>query len=116
MIFTTHDDYLATVAPQVRPLLDVIRAQVERVVPDAERCISYRMPAYRKGKVFFYFAAFRKHVGVYPPVTDPALLEELAPWRGPKDNLIFPLNEPLPIDLIGRAAAALAGQYGNGDR
>jgi hypothetical protein len=112
----SHDDYFATVADPVRPLLDAIQAEVERVVPTAQRCISYRMPAYRTGtgqnRVFFYFAAFRKHVGIYPPVHDPALLGELSPWRGPKDNLAFPLTEALPVVLIGRVAAALARQYG----
>ncbi len=115
MSFTTHDDYFATVAPEVRPLLEAIQTEVERVVPGAQRCISYQMPAYRtgekKGRVFFYFAAFKKHIGVYPPVHDPVFLAELAPWRGPKNNLIFPLKDPLPIALIGRVAAALAQQY-----
>jgi uncharacterized protein YdhG (YjbR/CyaY superfamily) len=115
MTLVSHDDYFATVPPEVRPLLEAIRAEVERLVPDAQRCIGYQMPAYRtgekKGRVFFYFAAFKKHIGVYPPVCDPALVAELAPWRGPKGNLIFPLKDPLPIDLIGRVAAALAQQY-----
>lgn len=115
MGFTGHDDYFASLTPEVRPLLEAIRAEVERVVPGAARCIGYQMPAFRlpgaKGKIFFYFAAFRKHIGVYPPVHDPALLAELAPWRGPKDNLIFPLKDPLPVALIGRVALALAGQY-----
>jgi uncharacterized protein YdhG (YjbR/CyaY superfamily) len=116
MTLATHDDYFATVAPEVRPLLKAIQTEVERVVPGAERCIAYRMPAYRtgtkKGRVFFYFAAFRKHIGLYPPVHDPVLVAELAQWRGPKGNLSFPLREPLPIALIGHVAAALADQYG----
>ena len=115
MGFVTHDDYFATVSPEVRPLLEAIQAEVERRVPGAARCIAYQMPSYRlpggKGRVFFYFAAFKKHIGVYPPVGDPALLAVLAPWRGPKDNLIFPLKDSLPVDLIGRVAEALAGQY-----
>jgi uncharacterized protein YdhG (YjbR/CyaY superfamily) len=115
MTLTTHDDYFATVSPEVRPLLEAIQAEVERVVPTAQRCISYQMPAYRTGagknRVFFYFAAFKKHIGVYPPVHESALLHELSSWRGPKDNLIFPLTESVPITLIGRVAAALAEQY-----
>ena len=115
MTFADHEAYFATVPPEVRLLLEAIQSEVERVVPDAQRCISYQMPAYRigekKGRVFFYFAAFKKHIGVYPPVHDPALLAELAPYRGPKDNLIFPLKDDLPIALIGRVAQALAGQY-----
>jgi uncharacterized protein YdhG (YjbR/CyaY superfamily) len=115
MGFNTHDDYFATVAPEVRTLLDEIQTEIERRIPDAICCIAYQMPSYRlagpKGRVFFYFAAFKKHIGVYPPVHDPALVAELAPYSGPKGNLIFPLKDPLPIDLIGRVAEALARQY-----
>lgn len=62
--------------------------------------------------MFFYVAAFKNHLGIYPPVKEPAeLVEELARWRGPKGNLAFPHAEPLPLDLIGRVAEALAAQY-----
>lgn len=108
-----HDEYLAHQPEEIRTLLEAIRAEAERRVPGAQRCIAYRMPALRKGRVFFYFAAFRKHIGIYPPVTQPAaLVEELTPWRGPKGNLAFPLKEALPLELIGRVAEALARQYG----
>jgi uncharacterized protein YdhG (YjbR/CyaY superfamily) len=70
------------------------------------------MPAYKHERVFFYFAAFKKHIGIYPPVRkDTALLKAVAPYRGPKGNLSFPLNEDLPIDLIGRVAVALHREY-----
>lgn len=108
----THEEYLATCTPEARDRLQAIRSAAEQRVPDAERCISYAMPALRKGRVFIYFAAFKNHIGVYPPVSGPAaLLEELAPYRGPKGNLSFPLSQPLPIDLIGRTIEALARQY-----
>jgi uncharacterized protein YdhG (YjbR/CyaY superfamily) len=110
-----HDEYFASAAPQARRALQAIQQKVEELVPGATRCISYKMPAFRRGKVFFYFAAFQKHIGVYPPVTrDAALIEELAPYRGPKGNLSFPLGAPLPIDLIGRVAVALAREYAAG--
>ena len=108
----THDDYLANCPPESRRRLEAIRTEVERRVEGTERVVSYKMPALRKGRVFIYFAAFKNHIGVYPPVEAPAgLLKELAPYRGPKGNLAFPLAEPLPIDLIGRVAEALAKQY-----
>jgi uncharacterized protein YdhG (YjbR/CyaY superfamily) len=70
------------------------------------------MPAFKAKRVFFYFAAFKKHIGVYPPVTvDATLVQDLAPYRGPKGNLSFLINQPLPIDLIGRVAIALHAQY-----
>lgn len=112
MAFSSHDDYFATLPPEARKRLGEIQAKVESLVPTAERCIAYNMPAYRDGRVFFYFAAFKKHVGIYPPVTaDAALIAELAPFRGPKGNLQFPLAAPLPLDLIGRVAVALHGEY-----
>ncbi len=111
MSLTAHEEYFATIAPEARALLEQIQAEIERVVPGVERCISYQMPAFRKGKVFIYFAAFKKHIGVYPPVTSPVLDAELTPYRGPKGNLIFPLNQPIPIDLIGRCAVALVERY-----
>ncbi len=109
---TPHDDYIAAAAPDSRDRLLSIQAAVERLIPDASRCISYKMPAFKQKRVFFYFAAFQKHIGIYPPVTqDRALIEELAPYRGPKGNLSFPLAEPLPIALIGRVALALSREY-----
>jgi uncharacterized protein YdhG (YjbR/CyaY superfamily) len=112
MSFATHEDYFSSVPAPVRPLLERIQAEVEARVPGALRCIGYNMPAYRQKRVFFYFAAFKKHIGVYPPLDqDPALIAQCARYRGPKGNLSFPLAEPLPIDLIGRVAEALAAQY-----
>ena len=112
MTFSSHEAYFKTVSPDVRPLLASIQAKVETLLPDASRCISYNMPAFRKKCVFFYFAAFKKHIGVYPPVTqDAALVKELSPYRGEKGNLSFPLDQPLPIDLIGRVAVALHQEY-----
>lgn len=111
----SHEDHFASVSPEARQRLEKIQAVVEQKVTDAERCVSYGMPAFRKGKVFFYFASFKNHIGVYPPVTKPeTLVDDLGPYRGPKGNLIFSHDEPLPIELIGRVAEALAHQYSPG--
>ena len=118
--FADHAAYLAAVSEPVQPVLREILARVQALIPDAQPCISYQMPAFRagpangraQGKVFFYCAAFKHHIGVYPPVTvDAALVEELAPWRNDKGNLAFPLNQPMPFALIERVALALATQY-----
>jgi uncharacterized protein YdhG (YjbR/CyaY superfamily) len=111
MSFATHEDYLATMPPEIRARLEAIQGEVERRVPNTQRCIGYKIPAFRKGIIFFYFAGFKKHIGIFPPVRDPALAAETARWRGPKGNLSFPLSEPLPLDLIGRVAEALAREY-----
>lgn len=112
MTFSTHDEYFAQCPPQARAWLERIQREVESRVPGATRCIAYQMPAFRQQRVFFYFAAFKKHIGIYPPVTDdPALIAETAPYRGPKGNLSFPYDEELPLELIGRIAESLACQY-----
>ena len=110
--FASHEDYLATM-PDHRDRLDAILHEVQQRVPDAKPVISYNMPAFRRARIFFYVAAFRKHVGIYPPLTDDAsLVAETTRYRGPKGNLAFPHDEPLPMDLIGRVVQALAAQYG----
>ena len=108
-----HHSYFAAATPEARARLRAIQAIVEETVVGAERCVSYGMPAFRLGKIFFYFSAFKKHIGMYPPVKGPAdLVAELATYRGPKGNLIFPHDKELPLELIGRVAHALADYYG----
>jgi uncharacterized protein YdhG (YjbR/CyaY superfamily) len=108
----SHEQYLKSVQPSAQAILSRIQTIVESQVPAATRCISYNMPAYKLGRSFIYFAAFKKHIGIYPPVTsDIELIKELEPYLGEKGNLAFPLSKPVPYDLIGRVAAALAKQY-----
>ena len=110
--FASHDEYIASMPSDVQKILLEVQALVEKALPRAQRCISYSMPAFRDGRVFLYFAAFKKHIGIYPPVTrDAALILELAQFRGPKGNLSFPLGQPLPMALIERVVIALHKEY-----
>lgn len=112
MPFLTHDDYLAAQPAALRARLQQIQSVVEAQVPEAERTVSYNMPAFKIGRTFFYFAAFKNHIGIYPPVTaDASVMEASAPYRGPKGNLSFPHAEGLPLELIAKVAASLAAQY-----
>lgn len=107
------DTYIESADPSVQPRLEQIRRLVHECVGDADECISYQMPAFRRGRIFLYFGAFTHHVGLYPPVAgDPALEADLAPWRGPKGNLVFLHKQPLPMDVLRRVVESLAGQYG----
>lgn len=99
----TIDEYIAGCGADVRPILQKIRKTVAAAAPDAEERISYRMPAFAQGGILIYFAAFTSHIGVFPPFSgDAKLARELAPYTGPKGNLKFPLDEPIPYDLIRR--------------
>lgn len=110
----SHEAYFAAQPAEVRALLEAIQREVERQVPGAVRTISYNLPAFKAARSFFYFAAFKKHIGVYPPVTgDAALMLETQAYRGPKGNLSFTYAHELPIALIGRVAVALHAQYSN---
>ena len=76
---------------------------VRAAAPMAHEVISYRMPAFRLHGILVYFAAFTAHIGLYPPVSGDAGLETaLSPYSGPKGNLKFPLDRPIPYALIKR--------------
>jgi len=110
--FTSIDDYIASVPLDVQSILQEIRRVVKTEVPTAVETISYQLPAFKLDKVYIYFAAFKKHIGVYPPVNgDKNLQKALLPYRGEKGNLKFPLAQPVPYDLIRRVAAALSREY-----
>lgn len=87
-------------------MLAAIRATVKKAAPNAEERISYRMPAFFQDGALVYFAAFKKHVGFYPPVRDKVLLSQLVKYAGPKGNLKFPLSEPMPLALIVKIVKA----------
>ncbi len=97
------DDYIARFSPEIRAMLQEIRRTIRRNAPEAEEIISYRMPAFRLNGILLYFAGFKNHIGMYPPVSGDARLQKaLAPYAGPKGNLRFPLDRPIPYDLIER--------------
>ena len=97
------DEYIATSPAAVRPILKELRRRIRAAAPEAEEVISYRMPAFKQRGILVYFAAFKSHVGLFPPVSGDARLERaLKPYAGPKGNLKFPLDRPIPYALIAR--------------
>ena len=97
------DDYIAAAPPDVRPILEKIRLIISAAAPGAQEVISYRMPAFRLHGILVYFAAFKAHIGLFPPVSgDASLKRALAPYAGPKGNLRFPFDQPIPYPLIKR--------------
>ena len=99
----TMDAYVAGFSPEIRQILQNIRRTVLRIAPKAEETISYRMPAFKLHGVLLYFAAFKNHIGLYPPVRgDARLIQAVKPYAGPKGNLRFPLDQPMPYTLIAK--------------
>jgi uncharacterized protein YdhG (YjbR/CyaY superfamily) len=103
---TTVDEYIAAFSPDVRSILQRVRQVVREAAPEAQEVISYRMPAFKQAGVLVYFAAFKSHIGLYPPVSgDPDMEKAIAPCAGEKGNLRFPFAKPIPYDLIARITA-----------
>ncbi len=97
------DEYIASFSPDIQVVLKKIRLTIRNAAPAAEETISYKMPAFRLNGILVYFAAFKKHIGLYPPVRGDAKLEKaIARYAGPKGNLQFPLDQPIPYGLIER--------------
>jgi uncharacterized protein YdhG (YjbR/CyaY superfamily) len=86
-----------------RAILEKIRRTIGTAAPDADEAISYRMPTFKQNGVLVHFAAFKNHIGLYPPIRGDASLEKaISPYAGEKGNLRFPLDQPIPYDLIER--------------
>lgn len=98
------DGYISQFPVDVKAVLEKVREAIRRAAPDAEEVISYQMPAFRQHGILVYFAAWKKHIGLYPPISGDKSLEKavVARYAGPKGNLQFPLDEPMPLDLIER--------------
>ena len=106
------DQYIAMCSPEVRPILRKLRSTIKRAAPpETEELISYRMPAFAKHGILVYFAAFKNHIGMFPPLKGDAKLRAAASkYAGPKGNLKFPLDQPIPYALVARIVKARAKQ------
>jgi uncharacterized protein YdhG (YjbR/CyaY superfamily) len=97
------DEYIATFPAEVQAVLQKVRQTIKGAAPDAAETISYLMPAFKQYGILVYFAAWANHIGLYPPISGDKTLEKaVARYAGPKGNLQFPLNEPIPYALIER--------------
>jgi uncharacterized protein YdhG (YjbR/CyaY superfamily) len=97
------DAYIASFPPKVQAILKKMRLTIRRAAPEAHEKISYRMPAFFQGGALAYFAAFQNHIGFFPPVEGDARLKKaVSPYAGPKGNLRFAFDQPIPYGLIER--------------
>src|ERR1700761_5266573 len=103
--------YVERQPPQTQAIFREVQATIRRAAPEATERLSYNMPPFFMGRVLAHVGAFKDHIGLFPPVRNPELQEKIAPYRGEKGNLRFPLDQPMPYDLIAeivtRRAAAI---------
>jgi uncharacterized protein YdhG (YjbR/CyaY superfamily) len=101
--FKTVDEYIAKFPKDVRDVLEELRRVIREAAPEAEEAMSYGMPAFKlHGKSLVYFAAWKSHVGFYPggPSAIEAFKKELSPFKQSKGTVQFPLDKPIPFDLV----------------
>src|SRR5580658_6388391 len=97
------DKYIASFSPEIQAILEKIRLTIRNAAPDAQETISYNIPTFTLNVALVHFAAFKKHIGFFPPVRGDARLEKAASkYAGEKGNLRFPLDQPIPYSLIER--------------
>ena len=108
--FTSVEDYLDSLQPEVRTALEDVRATIHAAVPGGEDVISYNMPTLKLGdRRIVHYAGWKKHLSLYPaPEGDDDLRREMAPYLAGKGTLKFPLAQGMPHDLIARIVQRLS--------
>jgi len=101
------DEYISQFPEDIQEILTQIRAILQKESPGAEESISYGMPAYKtQGRPLVYFAAFKKHIGFYAtPSGHSEFKKELSLYKQGKGSVQFPLDKPMPFDLIRKIVA-----------
>jgi len=101
--FSSIDEYIATFPKEIQMKLEVVRATIKAAAPEAVEKISYQMPTFFLYGNLVHFAAFKNHIGLYPaPSGIEAFKHELSQYEGSKGAVRFPLDRPLPLELISK--------------
>ena len=97
------DTYIAGFPEDVQAILQKIRTTIQEVAPEATEAISYQMPTFKLNGNLVHFAAYKNHIGFYPtPSGIEEFEKELSKYKGAKGSVQFPLDKPIPYDLIRR--------------
>jgi uncharacterized protein YdhG (YjbR/CyaY superfamily) len=99
----TIDDYISAFPKDVQEILEQVRTTIKNAAPTAEEAISYAIPTFKLNGNLVHFAAFKNHIGFYPtPMGVEEFKEELSIYKEGKGSVQFPLDKPMPLDLITR--------------
>ena len=97
------DDYIGCFPESTKVLLEQLRSVIHQAAPEAEETISYQMPAFKLNGILVYFAGYKNHIGFYPTGSGiSAFAGEFSGYKTSKGTIQFPLNQPLPVNLITR--------------
>ena len=97
----TIDDYIADFPSQTQELLELVRETIRQAAPEASEVIGYSMPAFKQNGILLYFAAYKNHIGFYPTASGIENFKtELTGYKSTKGGVQFPLNKPIPYNLI----------------
>lgn len=111
----TIDEYIAGFPEAVQVILQEMRRTIQAAAPEATEAISYQMPTFKlKGKNLIHFAAFKHHIGLYPtPSGITAFDAALEPYKRAKGSVQFPLDKPVPYELVRRITEFRVGEAEN---
>ncbi|MCX5916427.1 MAG: DUF1801 domain-containing protein [Deltaproteobacteria bacterium] len=99
--FNTIGEYIGTFPEDVQRILERMRQTIRDVAPEAVEAISYQMPTFKINGNLVHFAAFKNHIGFYPtPSGIEAFKKELSPYLSGKGSVQFPIDKPIPYDLV----------------
>lgn len=97
------DEYISKFSPEIQEILEMLRKVIKEAAPEAKEKISYQMPAFTLYGNLVYFAACKNHIGFYPtPSGIDAFRNELSGYKGAKGSIQFPIDKPLPYELISK--------------
>lgn len=95
------DNYIENFPDDIKEILNKVRQIGKKLAPNAIEKISYQIPSFHENGIIFYYAAFKNHFSIFPPIKgDAELLEKVKPYANPKGNLLFKYKNPIPYDLI----------------
>jgi uncharacterized protein YdhG (YjbR/CyaY superfamily) len=111
MAFAEVGDYLASLPSTSRARVEQVRIALLTAIPEGQDGITYDMPVIKVGgRSMVHYAAWARHLSIYPAPDDPALQDELRPYVAGKGTLHFPHDQPLPLELVTRIGAALRAE------
>jgi uncharacterized protein YdhG (YjbR/CyaY superfamily) len=99
--FATINEYISEFPEEIRVILEQVRETIQQAAPEAKEAIRYGMPTFVLNGNLVHFAAYKNHIGFYPaPSGIDAYLDDLAVYRTGKGTIQFPINQPIPFNLV----------------